>query len=517
MPVLIAGAGTTGAVLALELAAHNVQSIVLDRGGGDGDQAGLEHLSGRSMELLRRLDLAGAIRRAGVDADEETDVVWSAGLERPPVFVARRPSVSQLVQRYATVNDGSAPVEHHQQISRRQLAQVLRAAMRAERRIDLRTGWACVGVRVGEDGAAVTAVDERTGVQHTIDARFVIGCDGPRSTVRRCVDVGVEAMAGQHMQYRAIEFRSKDLALHARGPGLTTIVVGDLTILSRPDRHLWVGHAPASLTGPVDQLRERLGATVEVLGVQDWDDTLPVAQVYRRGPVFLAGEAAHGFRPAGDTADTGIGDAVDLGWKLAATIRGWGGPALLDSYEAERRPRALMDRELLARGLETRLRFGRLAAAGAPQDYLAGFLRQEPAPGDDVGIGYGGRYAASPVVWPERGNPPGLQERRITPSTWPGGRPPAVRLADGGQLFDRLGLGLTLVDLTDDAEGSGLAAAAAARGVPVTHLPIADPAVRACWGRRLVLVRPDQHVAWRDDAVPDDWNAVLDRISGYKR
>jgi 2-polyprenyl-6-methoxyphenol hydroxylase-like FAD-dependent oxidoreductase len=504
-------------VLALELAHHGVGCMVLERGAPE--PAGLACLGGRSMELLRRLGLAAVIRRAGVDADATTDVVWRTRLDGPPVLVAQRPSVNQLRQRYATVNDGTAPAEHHQQIAAVRLAQQLHQALRGTGLVDLREGWACTGVRVGTDGAAATAVDERDGVQRTIRARYVVGCDGARSIVRRCADIGLDAMPGAQVRYRAIAFRGKDLALHSRGPGLSTVIVGGLTLLSRPERHVWEGHlsvGAGETADPARQLRERLGRPVEVLGVRDWDDTLPVAKVYRRGPVFLAGEAAHGFRPAGDTADTGIGDAVDLGWKLAATHHGWGGPALLDSYEAERRPRALMDRELLARGLETRRRFGRLAEAGAPQDYLAGFLRQEPALAEDLGIGYGGRYASSPVVCHERGIPPSLHGPRITPSTWPGGRPPAVRLADGGQLFDRLGPQLTLVDLTDGAEGRALAGVAKARGLPVAHLPVYDPAVRACWGRRLVLVRPDQYVAWRDDRMPEDWAAMLDTVCGRR-
>ncbi|MFI5912371.1 FAD-dependent monooxygenase [Dactylosporangium sp. NPDC051541] len=320
-----------------------------------------------------------------------------------------------------------------------------------------------------------------------------------------------DAMPGAHVEYRAIAFRSSDLALHSRGPGLSTLVVGGATLLSRPERHLWAAHLPRGS----DDLPELLGSAAEVLGVQEWADTLPVARAYRRGPIFLAGEAAHGFRPAGDAPDTGIGDAVNLGWKLAAAVNGWAGPALLDSYEAERRPHALMDRELLARALETRRRFGRLSAAGAPQDYLAGFLRGEPALTDDLGLGYSGRYAASPIVWPELGTPPPPHGPEITPSTWPGGRPPAVRLADGSQLFDRLGPQLTLVDLTAGGDGKSLVEAAESSGLPISYLKLDDPAVRASWGRRLVLIRPDQHVAWRDDTVPDNWNTILNTVCGH--
>ncbi|GAA4257552.1 FAD-dependent oxidoreductase [Dactylosporangium darangshiense] len=520
-PVLVVGAGPVGAVLALELAQHGVPCLVVEEGGAPAGHDALDHLGGRSMELLRRLGLAAAIRRAGVDADEATDVVWSRRLDRPPVLVAQRPSVNQLRQRYATVNDGSAPAEQHQAVFGGHLAQQLRTALRASPLVDLREGWTCTQLRIDGDGALATLLDGRDGAVATVAARYVAGCDGAHSTVRAGADIGLDGL-GAPVAYRAISFRSNDLALRSRGPGLSTLVVGPLTLVSRDERDAWVAHLavrPGDRGDPAALLRGLHGtgngaAPPEVLGVEDWDDGLEVALVYRRGPVFLAGEAAHRFHPAGDTSDTGIADAVDLGWKLAAVHHGWGGPALLDSYEAERRPRALMDRELLSRVLETRRRFGRLAAAGAPQDYLAGVLRQELHLADDVGIGFGGRYATSPVVWHERGTPPSLHGQRITPSTWPGGRPPAVRLADGGQLFDRLGPQLTLVDLTDDGAGAPMCAAARARGVPVVHLPLSDPAVRACWGRRLVLVRPDQHVAWRDDTPPEDWDAVLDLVRG---
>jgi hypothetical protein len=350
----------------------------------------------------------------------------------------------------------------------------------------------------------------------TVAARHVVGCDGAQSTVRACADIAMEGL-GTPVAYRAISFRSRTLSLRSRGPGLSTIVVGALTLLSRDERDAWVAHCASVPGDPAPVLRGLLGdGHPQVLGVQDWDDSLEVATAYRRGPIFLAGEAAHRFRPAGDTSDTGLADAVDLGWKLAAVHHGWAGPALLDSYEAERRPSALMDRELLSRVLESRRRFGRLSAAGAPQDYLAGVLRQELHLVDDlsIGIGFGTRYATSPVIHHERGIPPSLHGQHITPSTWPGGRPPSVRLADGSQLFDRLGPQFTLVDLTDEAAGAPLCATARSQGVPMTHLPLTDPAVRACWGRRLVLVRPDQHVAWRDDTPPEDWPSILDTVRG---
>jgi hypothetical protein len=286
--------------------------------------------------------------------------------------------------------------------------------------------------------------------------------------------------------------------------------------VARGDGDSWVAHLPVGAdepvtTDPVAMLRARLGAGLEapeILGVTQWDDALAVAAAYRRGPVFLAGEAAHRFHPAGEHADTSLADAVDLGWKLAAGINGWGGPALLASYEAERRPSALLDRELLARALEARRRFGRLCAAGAAPELLAGVLRQEARhPG---AAALPARHATSAVVWHDGATAFAVRG----PAVRPGGRAPDARLDGGEALADRFGPELTLVDLTGGRTGADLAAAATRRGIPVTHLPVADAGVRERWDRPLALIRPDRHVAWCADTAPADWDAVLDLVSG---
>jgi hypothetical protein len=305
----------------------------------------------------------------------------------------------------------------------------------------------------------------------------------------------------------SIYFRSADPALRPYGRAFVTTVSTGVTLVSRDEGDLWTASFEASeVDDPVAVLRAKLRVPVavdEVLAVSSWQGALAVADRYRAGSVFLAGDAAHQYYPfGGHGANTGIADAVDLGWKLAAVARGWAGPGLLDSYEAERRPVALFNREMSANFLEVARRFARLTADGASDAHLAGFLAQETTQVTNAGTHFGYRYS-SPAIRADDGPAPRWDWEAYVPTTWPGGRPPS--------LHDRFGTGFTLVDFT--RSGEVLVKEARRRGIPMTHLLVDDPLVRAEWERNLVLVRPDQHVAWRGDGPPDDWDAVLDQVT----
>ena len=521
-PVLIVGAGPVGAVLALELAHHNVESMVVERSAQPTLHPKMDYLNGRSMELLRRLGLADTIRERGIDACHSTDFLWTQGLQSPPVLVWHQPSVNQMRQLYATVNDGTAPVEPYQRVKGSLLEELVRGAARENPLIDLREGWTFTDLRIGHDGVTATVLDAATGARHAVEAQFLAACDGARSTVRRCLDIPMD-QATVPTQHCSVYFSSSDPVLRQYGRAFVTYARDGLTLVSRDDADAWTAsiRVPPDeplLTDPISLIQEKLGAnfTVDAVhSVAQWEGSLAVATAYRKGPAFLVGDAAHQFYPAGGHgANTGVADAVDIGWKLAATVGSWGGPGLLDSYELERRPVALFNRELCASLVEVRGRFGRMVEAGLPTELIAGVLEQDVHHIDNLGVHFGYRYADSPVICHEPGPPPTWDWRRITPTTWPGARAPAVRLADNSQLFDRLGNCFTLVDLSGEGVGEPMVKEAKRRGVRMTHLALDDGAARACWERDLVLVRPDQHVAWRGDDVPGNWEAVLDRVTG---
>ena len=534
-PVLIVGAGPVGCILALELARHDVPSILIERSLTPSRYPKMDYINGRSMELLRRLGLAEEIRERGVSPQLPSNFLWTRGFDEPPVALWEYASPAELMRRAAEINDGSMPVEPYQRVQGSLLEEIVRRRVRETPLVDFREGWSFTGLRQDArderderdardaQGAEVDVVDTTTDTRHTIRAGYVAACDGAGSQVRRSLDIPVDALAA-HTTHCSVYFRSGDPVLRRYGRAFVTIAARGLTLVSRDEDDTWTGSfvipdgAP-SPSDPIASIRERLGADFtadEVLNVSQWQGTLSVARSYRRGAAFLLGDSAHQFYPVGGHgANTGIADAVDLGWKLAGRVQGWGGPVLLDSYAAERRPVALFTREMCANLLEVYRRFPRLVQQDATRGQIAGFLDEEIYQLDNVGIHFGYRYAASPVVHHEDGVEPDWRWRKITPTTWPGGRAPAVRLADGTQLFDRLGTGFTLVDLSGRAAGERLVKEAARRSVPMTHLQVDDAEVRACWERDLVLVRPDQHVAWRADSVPDDHDAVVDLVCGH--
>ena len=519
--MVIVGAGPVGSILALELAHHDIASVVVERSVAPPVFPKMDYLNGRTMELLRRLDLTERVRRGCVDPTVTSNFVWTTGLAAPPISVWHGPSPNELARRSLEINDGTAALEVYQRIPGNVLEETLRQQVREHPLVDLREGWNCTAVNL--DGpAAVAGLVDRSGTRHTIHATYLVGCDGANSAVRRSLGIDMP-VAAPTTQRCSVYFRSADPRLRAHGRGFVTSTTTGVTLVSRDERDLWTAsfQVPTEVSqvdDPVAVLRDKLGvdlAVDEVISVSGWQGALAVADSYRVGPVFFAGDAAHRYYPfGGHGANTGIADAVDLGWKLAARLRGWGGERLLDSYQAERRPVALFNREMCANLLEVARRFGTLAAGGASRSHLTGFLAEEAAQIGNTGIHFGYRYSGSPVISHEPGPEPAWRWHGIVPTTWPGGRAPSVRLPDGSALFDRFDREFTLVDFSATAAGEILAKEAVRHGVPMTHLPIDDPAARTIWERDLVLIRPDHHVAWRGDAAPENWIEIVDLVTG---
>jgi 2-polyprenyl-6-methoxyphenol hydroxylase-like FAD-dependent oxidoreductase len=527
--VLIVGAGPVGCVLALELALHGVRSTVLERSVTPSRHPKMDYVSGRSMELLRRLGIAADIRACGVAEHHPATFLWTLGFDQPPVATWRHASVTELTERFRSLADGTAMVEAYQRVQGSLLESFLRRRVEEHPLVDLRSGLDVTTVlQLPDGGVVVEASDVGTGVVHRIPGRFLAACDGANSTVRR--QLGIEhELLGEPTRHCSIYFRSADPVLRRHGRAFVTIAAAGLTLVSRDEADMWTAslllpdwQPPAD---PMAEVQRRLGQRFvvdELLSVAEWTGALGLATTYRQGDVFLVGDAAHQFQPTGGYgANTGLGDAVDLGWKIAARLAGWGGEILLDSYEAERRPVAGFALEVSAALLDVWRRFGRLGRAKMPPERIAGYVAAQQFQQDNLGVHTDYRYEGSPVVCPTDGNPPPWHWAGVLPRPWPGGRAPSVRLGDGRELFDCFGPEFTLVDVTTDQLGRRLVQEAAERHTPMRHLPVDDHAVRAVWDRPLTLVRPDGHVAWvapgadgSAELEPGIWGAVLDRVCG---
>ena len=370
-----------------------------------------------------------------------------------------------------------------------------------------------------------------TGSKQTVRCKLLAGCDGGGSKVREQLGIGLDGMFGVVQAY-TVQFRTqaKDLmqrfgiAWHYQAPAHGTLIAQD-------DDQIWTigsplpeGVDPASIV-PEQFVFDALGAEfpMEVMMANPWKPHLVVAGSYGRGRVWMAGDSVHQYIPTGGYGmNTGICDAVDLGWKFAAVLQGWGGPTLLDSIEAERRPVGLRNCEASGAHMDVRFKiFGAYtpqvhedSAQGAAARASLGKLIQDlgNAENESYGIEFGYRYRASPVVCGED-NEPEWRLLDYVPSTWPGVRAPHVFLEDGTAMFDRFGPGFTLLRF-GEGNAAPLIEAAQRRSVPLTVVDIRDNHARRIYERDFVLVRPDQHVAWRGDAMPDDALAVIDRVRG---
>ena len=248
-----------------------------------------------------------------------------------------------------------------------------------------------------------------------------------------------------------------------------------------------------------------------------------VADRFGAGRITLAGDAAHIFTPTGGFGmNTGIDDAANLGWKIAALVGGWGGPGLLSSYELERRPIAFRNTGMAKTYSRS---VGKVPIAAELLDTSQAGDRSRSILGDQlsdlveefasIGIQLGARYDGSPIVVSDGTPPPPDDPWRYHPSACPGGRAPHLFLPDQSSLFDHLGTGFTLLQFHGAHDTESMSGAAVARRIPFKSLRVEQPEGRDLYAFDLALIRPDQHVAWRGNKLPEDCGELLARVTGW--
>jgi 2-polyprenyl-6-methoxyphenol hydroxylase-like FAD-dependent oxidoreductase len=519
--VFIAGGGPVGLTLAIELGQLGVACELVDKRPRPGFLPKMERCNARTMENFRRLGIDDRVRAAGLPADVPMDVFVCAGsVTRPPLVHHRYPSVAELTAAGRQVNDGSLPAEPYQLISQYTLEPLLRQIAEQTPGVRIRFGEELTGFT--QDAGGVTAsVRSADGRRRTVRAAFLAGCDGGNSTVRR--ELGIELRGESLLTMRQALFHCPDLfARIPIGQGRHYHIADDRStflIVQDDTRHFSL-HAQAGSDAEMPALFESVAGMpvcYQTLYVGEWTQRLMLADRYRDGRVLLAGDAAHLVIPTGGLGmNTGAGDAVDLAWKLAGVLHGWGGPGLLDSYEAERRAVGARNVAASRKAAGGRRRWRGEWRPEITEDSPAGEQararlaevadREQRWSNDLSGIELGYRYTDSPLIMNSGGEGPDPDSFAYTPTTWPGARLPHLWLDDGTPLQDHLGRCFTLLHAPGTrADVPQLSRAFARLGAPFATFELRSAAAAEVYeGHRLILVRPDLHVVWRGhDRLPD--------------
>jgi 2-polyprenyl-6-methoxyphenol hydroxylase-like FAD-dependent oxidoreductase len=488
----------------------------------------MERCNARTMEIYRRMGIVEKVRAAGLPAHCPMDVFIVTSLIEPPLLHLPYPSVAEARAQIAAKNDGTLPLEPYQLISQYTLEPLLKSIAETLPCVTVRYG--CTFLSFAQDAAGVTAELSAGGLGEQIRAAYLVGCDGGTSAVRR--QLGIKLAGETLMQFRQALFRCDDLYerisigkgrhYHVADGRATFLIVQDDT------RHFTL-HATAESDAEMATMFEQTVAMpvkYEMLSVNEWRQNLLLAERYGKGRVFLAGDAVHLVIPTGGLGmNSGVGEAIDLAWKLAAVLQGWGGPGLLGSYEIERRQ--VGERNVAASRFASKgrrawraeyrpcLRDNTTEGAAARAHLAQVADREQRKSNEMIGAELGYRYVDSPIICPEPGEGPPHEFIDYVPATWPGARLPHVWLDDGTALHDRIGDGFTLLRLGGThADTAALERAVRATGAPLDVLEIADETAREVYGRDLLLLRPDMHVAWRGDRPPNDPGRLSALVTG---
>jgi 2-polyprenyl-6-methoxyphenol hydroxylase-like FAD-dependent oxidoreductase len=544
-PVVIIGGGPVGMVLAMSLAHLGVRSVIVNTETSTRWHPKGNTHNARTMEHYRRLGIARALRTVGLPPDHPTDVAYFTTLNGWELARHPLPSEREKMARRAAAGPTDQVPEPLFRANQMYVEAALFRHIKTLAQIDARYGWRCVAIAAQAGGMIDVAIEEIvSGRRETLRCRYLAGCDGGHSVVRGWLGIGYQGERPPEQAYGG----GATCSSHVKAPALYDRVLKK----QKPCWQHWIVNPHVrglvqSLDGVGDFLFNTRIKTIDeppdpnyiartflacvgeevpfsFAGHFPWTaGQAAVADRFGEGNVWLAGDAVHLFTPTGGFGmNTGIDDAANLGWKLAAMVQGWGGPHLLDTYASERRPIALRNtgmakqfaRELGGAPAAPEMLEDNAAGAAARRRtgaFFDGFGEEFAS----IGIQLGARYDGSSIIVPDGTAPPPDDPIRYTPSACPGGRAPHLFLPDGSSLFDHFGRGFTLLRLRGDHDAGALAGAARARNIPFATFDVPCAAGRDLYDADLALIRPDQHVAWRGNRLPPDGDALLARVTGH--
>jgi 2-polyprenyl-6-methoxyphenol hydroxylase-like FAD-dependent oxidoreductase len=532
-------------MLANELGRRGITAVLVDQKPTTAFNPQANATQARTMEHFRRLGFAHEIRSLGLPPDFPTDIAYFTRYTKHELARFKLPSSREAVERVKQLSGSWSAAELPHRVSQKLVEQVLRRHAEALSGVSVHYGWRLTGFTETPEGIEAEIERVSDGKAHRVRSAFLVGADGPRSTVRQALGVPYTGEEGAVRDF----FGGRMFAIYLRAPEFYRAV---------PHPPAWMNvtfnHERRAFMAAVDgkgefafhtQLRshevegeitkdralamfqEAVGAPIhaEILSHGTWIAGYAlVAERFRQGRVFIVGDAAHLFTPAGGLGyNTAIEDAVNLGWKLAAMIRGSGGPALLSSYEAERQPNAKRNTAYARQFADSLGLFVPVpeieddTPSGAEARRLAGnYLEAHGKAEFNIpGITFGARYYASPITVSDGTEPPPDAANLYVPSACPGGRAPHFWLSPEQSIYDLFGFEWTLLRLSDRAGGQGIATAASAYALDLKVVDVQLEEARDLYQADLVLIRPDQIVAWRGNS-DDSAREILRRVSGHE-
>ena len=545
--VVIIGAGPCGLILAIELGRRGIATVVLEEKTSPLRFPAANATQARTMEHYRRLGFADKVRALGLPPDYPTDIAYFTRFTKHELARISLPSARAATNLVKTLTGSWSAAELPHRCSQMYVERLLRSEAESCSTVSIRPGWRVTALRENTVGVEVDAESVDGRERHTLRAAYVVGADGARSLTRKSIGTNYSGEASATRDFLggrmfAIYFRSAklyDMIPHARAWMYWTVNRDRRALMPAVNGHdefafhtqLEIGRNPDDVTdGEAKAMfQAALGVPldIEILARSSWNAgyTL-VAEKFSRGRIFIGGDAAHLFTPTGGLGyNTAVEDAVNLGWKLAATLKGWGGPALLDSYETERQAIAKRN-TTYARGFADSI--GHFVPPAELEDEGPAGEAARKLTGDHFnhharfefnipGVTFGGRYDGSPIVVSDGTAPPPDAANTYVPTACPGGRAPHLWLADGRSLYDTLGFEFTLLRLgRKPPTATPFADTAVAQEIPFAMVDVATDEARELYQADLALIRPDQIVAWRGNST-DDAMRVLRQVSGHRQ
>lgn len=535
--VFIAGGGSVGMSLASELSFRGVDCMIAEKLKEVNPHPRANAIASRTMEYYRRWGIDQDFVNNGISPNLPADYFFVSSLSGRVVYKIELPSHNTLMELVAGEKEVDPRLNYSPYLKtilgQNEVDKILRNHVCSLKEVDARFGWEVIGIAQNKN--EVTAIIKNTdnGKMEEIIADYLVACDGGRSLVRSTLGIKLEGEAGL----------GRFLAIHFKAPGLNrSFGHGNIYFLLRKELAGFVMNWDGGTTytyhyilhegekwnevNPEKLIKIIAGwdIPVEIFSAQPWTAHALVAEQYRCGRIFLAGDAAHLFTPTGGFGmNTGVSDIMDIAWKLQAMLEGWGGDALLDSYFEERQPIGIRNTTISGnyfKILKTIYRFGGVldedthAGEDARKQINADLDAQVVGLIDSAGCLLGYRYEGSSICEQDGSEAPPDHPRLYYPTSRPGHRAPHVWIDKKISLLDLFGKNFTLLRLDTALNVSGFEDAARTCGMPLTVVDVQHPEVINVYEKKLILIRPDLMVAWRSDKMPDNPKAVLDRIRG---